>query len=237
MQNKVQLSILFLVVLLQFWACKTDTNRAMSNLSQRDTITSETNDPNAVQNQVGTSNYAVPEDWKELDTNFVVDIRYATENNFTKTKIYDCARCLLHKDVAQALTLLQEHLKLNYNLGIKVYDCYRPQPYQQRLWDVVPDASYVTPPAKGSMHSRGMAVDLTLVDSLGNEIEMGTAYDFFGKEAHVDFTGLPQEILENRKFLQQQMAAYGFEGIRTEWWHFSYSRKFYALSDFTWDCN
>ena len=66
-----------------------------------------------------------------------------------------------------------------HKLGLKMFDCYRPRPAQQRLWDVVPDPDYVTPPAKGSMHNRGLAVDLTLVDANGKELNMGTPYDFW----------------------------------------------------------
>ncbi len=121
-------------------------------------------------------------------------------------------------------------------MGLKMFDCYRPRPYQQRLWDKVPNPDYVTPPAKGSMHSRGAAVDLTIVDAQGKELDMGTPYDFFGKEAHYDYTQLPAAVLANRRLLRQTMEAVGFRGIRTEWWHFSYQGKNYELSDYVWPC-
>ncbi len=170
-----------------------------------------------------------------LNPGIRLDIRYATTNNFTKAKIYDCPRCLLRPEAAEALVKAHQALQKK-NMGLKMFDCYRPRPYQQRLWDKVPNPDYVTPPAKGSMHSRGAAVDLTIVDAQGKELDMGTPYDFFGKEAHYDYTQLPAAVLANRRLLRQTMEAVGYKGIRTEWWHFSYQGKNYELSDYVWPC-
>ncbi|MEI6409935.1 MAG: M15 family metallopeptidase, partial [Bacteroidota bacterium] len=164
-----------------------------------------------------------------------LDIRYATTNNFTKAKIYDCPRCLLRPEPARAIATAQAKLQ-KQGFGLKMFDCYRPRPYQQRLWDKVPNPDYVTPPAKGSMHSRGAAVDLTIVDDQGKELQMGTPYDFFGVEAHTDYTKLSAEVLKNRELLRKTMEEVGFKGIRTEWWHFSFQRKDFALSSYVWPC-
>ncbi len=170
-----------------------------------------------------------------LDPSILLDIRYATTNNFTKAQIYDCPRCLLRPDAAAAIVKAQHELQKR-GLGLKIFDCFRPRPYQQRLWDKVPNPDYVTPPAKGSMHSRGAAVDITIVDINGKELDMGTPYDFFGVEAHSDYTRLPAKILANRMLLRNTLEKVGFKGIRTEWWHFSYQSKQYPLSDFLWEC-
>jgi zinc D-Ala-D-Ala dipeptidase len=174
-------------------------------------------------------------DVKELDTSIALDIRYATTDNFTKAKIYDCPACLLRPEAAEAVVRVHKALQKK-GLGLKMFDCYRPRPYQQRLWDKVPNPDYVTPPAKGSMHSRGAAVDLTVVDKAGKELDMGTPYDFFGPEAHTDNKNLPKEVLKNRKILRKAMEAEGFKGIRTEWWHFSYQKKKYELDSYLWPC-
>jgi D-alanyl-D-alanine dipeptidase len=171
-----------------------------------------------------------------LDPSIKLDIRYATADNFTKSKIYDCPRCLLRPEAAKALVKAHKALQKK-GYGLKMYDCYRPRPYQQRLWDKVPNPDYVTPPAKGSMHSRGAAVDLTIVDKQGKELNMGTPYDFFGKEAHTDNTNLPAQVLTNRRLLREALEAVGYKGIRTEWWHFSYQGKKYPLSDYVWPCD
>lgn len=171
-----------------------------------------------------------------LDPSIRLDIRYATADNFTKAKIYDCPMCLLRPEAAEAVAKAHNMLKKK-GLGLKMFDCYRPRPYQQRLWDKVPNPNYVTPPAKGSMHSRGAAVDLTIVDAKGNELDMGTPYDFFGREAHTDNLDLPKKVLENRRLLRETLAAVGFKGIRTEWWHFSFQGKNWPLSDYVWPCD
>ena len=171
-----------------------------------------------------------------LDRTIRLDIRYATTDNFTKSKIYDCPRCLLRPEAAAAIVKAHKTLQKK-GFGLKMFDCYRPRPYQQRLWDKVPDPNYVTPPTKGSMHSRGAAVDLTIVDAQGRELNMGTAYDFFGVAAHTDHTNLPAKVLTNRRLLRETLEAVGFKGIRTEWWHFSYQGKSYPLSDYVWPCN
>jgi zinc D-Ala-D-Ala dipeptidase len=174
-------------------------------------------------------------DMQQLDSSIQIDIKYATTDNFTHSQIYDCPRCFLRPDAAEAIVKAHQNLQKK-GLGLKMFDCYRPRPYQQRLWDKVPNPDYVTPPAKGSMHSRGAAVDLTIVDANGKELDMGTPYDFFGPEAHTDNTKLPQKVLDNRRLLRETLEALGFKGIRTEWWHFSYQKKNYPLSDDVWPC-
>lgn len=180
----------------------------------------------------------IPSDWQEIDkaTGIAIDIKYATKDNFTKKKIYDCGKCYLRPEAAAKLLEIHNVLKEKYGYGIKVFDCFRPRPYQQRLWDIMPNPSYVTPPEKGSMHSRGLAVDLTIVDKNGKDLDMGTPYDFFGKEAHQDYTGHSTEINKNRKLLKSIMEENGFGSIRTEWWHYSYRTKSYPLDDWVWEC-
>ena len=176
--------------------------------------------------------------WKELvdlDPSILLDIRYATPDNFVGEQMYDCGRCFLRPEAALAMVKAQNMLKKK-GYGLMMFDCYRPRPYQQRLWDKVPDARYVTPPAKGSMHNRGLAVDLTLVDSEGKMMDMGTDYDFFGERAYQTFTDLPDNVLANRKLLNETMDAVGFKPIRTEWWHFSQRGSSYDISDMVWPC-
>jgi D-alanyl-D-alanine dipeptidase len=178
--------------------------------------------------------------WTEvarLDSTIRLDIRYATNNNFMKQVIYDCGRCFYRPQVARALLKVHQGLKPQ-GLGLKMYDCYRPGPYQQRLWDVLPDPRYVANPKRGSLHSRGAAADLTIVKlDTGEELNMGTTYDFFGEEAYTTATNLPVEVMANRKLLQVVMRKHGFLTIRTEWWHFNFGGPRLALSDWVWPCN
>jgi len=147
------------------------------------------------------------------------EIRYATANNFTKQVIYPAARCLLQPDAAARLQRVQAALQAK-KLGLKVFDCYRPLSAQRRLWAIVPDERYVANPAKGSRHNRGAAVDLTLVDADGRELDLGTPYDDFTPRAHRDARDLPAAARANRRTLDEAMAAEGFVGLPTEWWHF-----------------
>ncbi|NJN33673.1 MAG: M15 family metallopeptidase [Saprospiraceae bacterium] len=102
--------------------------------------------------------------------------------------------------------------------------------------DEKPDSRYVTPPWKGSMHTRGLAVDLTIVDKNGNELDMGTPFDSFSEKSHSDYQNLPKNVLENRKILRGVLDQVGFNGIRTEWWHFAYRGSSYGLSNWVWQC-
>jgi D-alanyl-D-alanine dipeptidase len=166
----------------------------------------------------------------------VLDIRYATPNNFTKSVLYPCGRCFLHPTVAKALQYaVKDFRKLGYN--IILFDCYRPLSIQRKLWEKVPDSRYVTPPAKGSMHNRGAAVDISLQDIKSKkELDMGTPYDYFGKEAYMDYEDITPVAAKNRKLLHTTLVKYGFKPIRTEWWHFSFSGSGATISEWNWTC-
>lgn len=192
-----------------------------------------------IENKPAPSEKADIGNWTELTKGegFVLDIRYATTNNFTKKRIYDCGKCYLRPEAAEKLKVINEELKEKFGYGIKIFDCYRPRPYQQRLWDIVPNPDYVTPPHKGSMHSRGLAIDLTLVDKDGKELDMGTPFDFFGKEAHQGYPDLSDAVKRHRWILKSTMQKHGFGSIRTEWWHYSYNGKTYQLDEWVWKCD
>ncbi|MEO1485018.1 MAG: M15 family metallopeptidase [Bacteroidota bacterium] len=167
---------------------------------------------------------------------FVYDMRYATTNNFLKEKVYDCAECYVRTKTAKALIAVNQEF-MKQGVRIKFFDCYRPNSVQHKMWKILPNPQYVANPVKGSIHNKGGAVDITLVDSTGTELDMGTEFDFFGKKAHHDFMDLPETILANRKLLKETMEANGFWGIRTEWWHYNLSAGSNdKVADFTWDC-
>jgi D-alanyl-D-alanine dipeptidase len=176
--------------------------------------------------------------WTELvrlAPGVLLDLRYATKNNFVETVLYDCGRCFFRPSAAKAIAAVQMELRKS-GLGLKVFDCYRPRSVQYSLWKKVPDPKYVADPKKGSAHNRGIAIDLTLVDSSGKELNMGTEYDYFGREAHHTFQNLPADVLKNRKLLLNVMAKYGFYHTNTEWWHYSMRIKGVPLDDWKWEC-
>lgn len=168
---------------------------------------------------------------------FAYDLRYATENNFLKEKVYDCAECYTRVKTAKALLAANAEFKKSV-VKIKFFDCYRPNSVQYKMWEIVPNPQYVANPKKGSIHNKGGAVDITLETLDGEELDMGTDFDFFGKRAYHDMMDLPQLILDNRKLLKETMERHGFWSIRTEWWHYNLSAASNdAVANFKWDCN
>ena len=173
----------------------------------------------------------------DFSHDFVYDLRYATKNNFLKEKVYDCPECYIRAKTARAL-LAANSAFMTGGYKIKFFDCYRPNSVQYMMWKIVPNPQYVANPVKGSIHNKGGAVDITLVDLKGNELNMGTDFDFFGKRAYHDNLELPQEILDNRKLLKETMEAHGFwSPSRTEWWHYNLSAGSNdKVANFKWEC-
>ena len=173
---------------------------------------------------------------RSLSNDFIFDMKYATPDNFLKQAVYDCGECYLRKSTAKALVKANEEFKsLGYR--IKLFDCYRPLSVQKKMWKILPGTHYVANPAKGSKHNRGAAVDLTLVDAQGKELDMGTPFDFFGKKAHHTCTTLPKKVLENRKLLKGVLNKYNFKSIFSEWWHYEYRPEMQSkVEDFQWQC-
>lgn len=152
----------------------------------------------------------------------VLDIRYATANNFTGEKIYALARAYARKPVAEALKKAQEDFKKE-GVGIKIYDAYRPYSATVKFYETYRDTTYVASPYKGSRHNRGCALDMTLIDlESGNELTMPTEFDSFKKEAWPS-TPVPDPVIrKNRQLLISIMEKHGFKVNATEWWHFDY---------------
>lgn len=162
----------------------------------------------------------------KLAPSIVLDIRYATADNFTGQPVYPAAKCFLRRDVAQRLAAAQAALQAQ-GLGLKVYDCYRPFSIQKRFWSLVPNENYVAKPVEkdgkpflGSKHNRGAAVDLTLIDASGRELVMPTGFDDFSEKAGRSYAGNTPEAQANMKTLEAAMAAQGFAPLPSEWWHF-----------------
>ena len=172
----------------------------------------------------------------DFSEDFNYDLRYATENNFLKSKVYDCAECYTRVKTAKALIAANQDF-INQGFRIKFFDCYRPNAVQYKMWEIVPNPQYVANPVKGSIHNKGGAVDITLLTLDGEELDMGTDFDYFGKKAYHDNTDLPEEVLKNRKILRETMEKHGFWSIRTEWWHYNLSiASNDKVANFKWEC-
>jgi zinc D-Ala-D-Ala dipeptidase len=185
-----------------------------------------------------------PRQWTELPgdrktdklRSIDLDFTYATTNNFVKTKLYPCARCFLRADVAKAVQIAHQQLQQQGYGGLRLFDCYRPQPIQQKMWNIKPDERYVANPTKGSDHNRGIAVDLTILDRNGEPLDMGTPFDEFSLKAHHTYLELSPKILKNRSLLKKTMASVGFHHIDTEWWHYAWNGKKPTVGNWVWDC-
>jgi len=192
------------------------------------------------QNEVYTSDAVVADttfvNLKDYSKDFIYDMKYATEDNFLKAKVYDCAECLLRLKTVNALVEAnKDFIKKGYK--IKLYDCYRPLSIQKKMWEIVSNPEYVADPKKGSIHNRGGAVDISLVDANGTELDMGTPFDFFGIQASHNYTKLSKEVLSNRKFLKKIMVKNGFNSFDSEWWHYNLKTGLKdKVSNQKWDC-
>jgi len=148
----------------------------------------------------------------------VLDLRYATEDNFTGKAVYPVAHCKLRRSVAARLAKAAATLR-KQDRRLLVWDCYRPKSIQEVFWKLVPDERYVADPKKGSRHSRGAAIDVGLVDKDGKAVTLPTKFDDFSEAAH-RANALKGDSGAEARTLEAAMKKAGFVGMPTEWWHF-----------------
>lgn len=148
----------------------------------------------------------------------VIDMRYATTDNFTGEQLYPVARCKLRRAVATRLAKAAALLR-KQDRRLLVWDCYRPRSVQRTLWKLVPDERYVANPKQGSRHNRGAAVDVGLVDMDGAPVMLPTKFDEFSESAHRKNALKGDAGIEARR-LEVAMKKVGFVAMPTEWWHF-----------------
>ncbi|MCF8467642.1 MAG: D-alanyl-D-alanine dipeptidase [Sneathiella sp.] len=161
-----------------------------------------------------------------------LDLRYATANNFTGRAIYARGACYLNLEAAEKL---RRAIALAAAMGLrfKLFDGFRPTEAVQALWDHTPDPEFLSNPSNGSPHSRGAAIDLTLVDSTGRELEMGTEFDAMTPASHHGALDISGEAQQNRAILLGLMTAAGWDFYQNEWWHYQLfrPRRYPTLSD------
>jgi D-alanyl-D-alanine dipeptidase len=161
-----------------------------------------------------------------------LDLAYATANNFTGRPIYRRAACYLHPDAALRLSrAIELAAALGYTL--KLFDAFRPSEAQWRMWEFRPDPEFLADPRRGSPHSRGVAVDLTLVDEAGRALDMGTGFDAFTPLSHHGNQAVSPAAQRNRHLLLGLMSAAGWDFYKNEWWHYQLfeARRYPLISD------
>jgi len=185
-------------------------------------------------------------DFRRLDdiAGIAVELRYATPDNFVGRDLYTPLDCnWLHKDAAAALERAVAWLaERKPEVKLLVLDALRPQRVQQQLWDALQGTEllgYIADPARGSIHSFGMALDVTLLDADGRELDMGTGFDDLSERSH---PALEQELLargelneahiDNRRWLRDAMFQAGWRGINSEWWHFDCGDRLLVRRDY-----
>lgn len=167
---------------------------------------------------------------------FILDLKYASEDNFLKKDVYSpfgLNACYVHPEAYEMLQELEGLLEKE-NLRLVIFDCYRPLEVQKAMWEIMPDGRYVANPAKGSLHNRGIAIDCALADENGKLLEFPTPFDSFSETAWQAYE-CPGDVpapCANREKLNSLMREVGFRTIRTEWWHFQLpdARKYPLLS-------
>lgn len=167
---------------------------------------------------------------KKYIPDIYVELRYATENNFTGVKIYDFTEAYLRYGTVKKLAQVQKELK-QQGYSLKIWDAYRPFEAQQKLWEVYPDPNYVANPANGmKKHNLGGTVDITMVAADGSVISMPTEFDDFSLKADRDYSDIEdEEAVKNVMILQNAMENNGFTGYQGEWWDYSDTVEYEAV--------
>lgn len=162
----------------------------------------------------------------------LLDLAYATPDNFTGAPVYARAACYLNQ-TAEPLLCRAVELAAIQGLKLKIFDAFRPSEAQWALWNHTPDPEFLADPRRGSPHSRGVAIDLTLVDGDGAELEMGTTFDAFTPLSHHGNTEVSAEAQRNRHLLLGIMTSADWDFYRCEWWHYQMfnSRRFPTFAD------
>src|ERR1700691_6218817 len=162
----------------------------------------------------------------------VIALAYATADDITGVPVYRNAICYLHQEAAG---LLDRAIALArpFGLRLKIFDALRPSEAQWKLWEARPDPEFLADPRRGSPHSRGAAIDLTLLDASGQALDMGTEFDEFSPLSHHGTISIGAEAQRNRLLLLGLMSAAGWDFYRNEWWHYQLfdARRFPLISD------
>lgn len=220
MQKRKSLFLVVVLLMVMSVGCNQEASK-MEETQELETIQPETES----QEEVVQEPVVVEDDTfvnvKEYIPDIVVELKYASVDNFTGQMIYDFTDAYLRYGTVKKMILVQEALRED-GLSLKIWDAFRPTSAQFILWEVCPDSTYVANPNNGfSSHSRGNTVDITIVNKDGDEIVMPTGFDDFSKLADRDYSDCSQEAKENAILLESLMEQHGFKGYDGEWWHFT----------------
>lgn len=162
----------------------------------------------------------------DLDQDFIIDLKYASSDNFTGNKVYNSGECYMDRHTAEILIQAKNIFKKD-GYRVKVWDAYRPISAQERFWELLPNDDFVARPPDMSKitkfrptHLNGLCVDVTLTKQDGTDIEMPSEFDDFSERASLYCEGITAEAKKNAEYLKEVMEQVGFLGYENEWWHF-----------------
>ena len=173
---------------------------------------------------------------KDYIPHIKLDIRYATANNFTGEVIYDTALAFVRRPVAEALQLVEQSLNIR-GYGLVIMDAYRQYAATVKFYEVYHDTNFVASPYSGSRHNRGAAVDVSIIDlDTREELQMPSAFDDFSEKASPNYMNLPENVINNRELLINEMQNLGFRVYPSEWWHYDFiGWEAYPLMDLSFE--
>ena len=181
---------------------------------------------------------------QQADSTLAVDLMYARPDNFVGETMYSFSEAYLHPHAAKALIQANRLLRESHpGLRLIIYDAARPMRVQQKMWNKVKGTAqqnYVSNPANGGgLHNYGLAVDVSIIDSNGDTLPMGTTVDALTHLSHIDKEQelvakgkISAEAARNRALLRTVMKKAGFRPLRSEWWHFNYTTRANARANY-----
>lgn len=162
----------------------------------------------------------------DIDSDFIIDLKYSTKDNFTKTKIYSSNECYINKNTACLLIMARDIFK-SAGFKVKIWDAYRPISAQKKFWEIIQDDRFVAQPpnmenivAFRPTHLNGLCVDITLVNMDGTPVPMPSDFDDFSGRAGLSCKTIPENQRQNAEYMRDVMESVGFQGYEAEWWHF-----------------
>ena len=245
--RNIKLFAVSVIALTLLMGCGNDTDGAYSQITdQRDqasltasvSSSSTTSDVGTVASSSDTS--SVPDKVPNADElvliseyipDAVIDLKYATTDNFTKQKIYSFKEPSLRYGTVKKLAKAQKQLKKK-GYTLLIWDAYRPTAAQKKFWDICPDPKYVSDPSKGfTNHCRGNTVDVSILKTDGSPVTMPSDFDDFSKLADRDYSDVSKDAAKNSVLLESVMTDCGFKGYSGEWWHYTDTDTYPVVSD------
>lgn len=177
--------------------------------------------------------------WRELKNipdRIIIDLVYASEDNFIGRPLYQCERCFLNSGTFKSLLLLSDSL-FQHGYQLKILDCYRPRRVQQILYEALPESFFFRDPKQGAWPTRGVTVDMTLCDLAGNELDMGSRYNTFDSTSFHTYSQLEMDIKNRRSLLSSVARHFGFQAMAKKWWQYNDRHHSGISSDVVWLCD